>query len=85
MKHYTLDREAVIAFREARGWNQTQFAERVGVTKSGMSKFETGAAQPNEETAHKIAAVLGVDFAAVVTGGRRDIAVAAPALRAEAS
>ena len=43
--------------------------------------------QPSAAPAHQIAGGLGVDFAAITKGGRRDIAKAAPALReiAEAS
>lgn len=85
MKHYKLDRKAVTALREAAGLSQSALAQRIGITRSGMSKFESGAAQPSAEVAHKMAEALGVDFAAITTGGRRDIAMAAPALRAEAS
>jgi transcriptional regulator with XRE-family HTH domain len=85
MKHYTLDHGAVAALREAAGLSQVQLAEAVGITKMSISEFERGVKQPSAETAHKIAAALGVDFAAITTGGRRDIAIAAPALHAEAS
>ena len=82
MKHYTLDHRAVVALREAAGLSQTQLADLVGVGKGTMSQLENGIHQPSAETAHKIAEALGVDFAAVTTGGRRDIAAASPALRA---
>lgn len=82
MKHYTLDHRAVVALREAAGLSQAQLAERVGIQRGTMSQLESGIHQPSADTAHKIAEALGVDFAAVTTGGRRDIAAASPALRA---
>jgi transcriptional regulator with XRE-family HTH domain len=87
MKHYTLDHRAVVALREAAGLSQRQLAELVGIGGGTMSQLESGTNQPSAETAHRIADALGVDFAAITSGGRRDIAVAAPALReiAEAS
>lgn len=85
MKHYTLDRQALAALLEASGLNQSQLAAQIGVSQPAVSQFMSGAAQPSAETAHKIAAALGVDFAAIVTGGRRDIAAVAPALQAKAS
>ena len=85
MKHYTLDGSALAALREAAGLSQVQLAAAIGVGQDMLSRYESGARQPSAETAHKIAEALGVDFAAITTGGRRDIAMAAPALRAEAS
>jgi len=85
MKHYTLDGAALAALREAAGLSQAQLASAVGVGPDMLSRYESGARQPSVETAHKIAGALGVDFAAITTGGLRDIAMAAPALRAEAS
>ena len=86
MKHYTLNRQAVAAFREAAGLSQSELARLVGIGADGMSRLESGARQPSPQTARRIADALGVDFAAITTGGRRDIAVAASALHsAEAS
>jgi transcriptional regulator with XRE-family HTH domain len=84
MKHYTLDHGAVVALRETQGLTQVQLARLVGITKASMSQFESGAKQPSAETANRIADALGVDFAAITKGGRRDIAVAAPGLAAPA-
>lgn len=86
MKHYTLNRQALASFREAAGLSQTELAERCGIHFSYLSQLESGVRQPSAALARTLAEKLGVDFAAITTGGRRDIAVAAPALRtAEAS
>lgn len=67
MKHHTLRRATVVALREARGWNQTQFAGLVGVSVPAMSQFESGAGEPSAETALKMASLLGVDFTEITT------------------
>lgn len=67
MKHYTLDRRAVVALREAKGWSQTQLAKLVDISGPAMSQFESGAAQPSAETASKIARTLGVPFSKIAT------------------
>jgi transcriptional regulator with XRE-family HTH domain len=81
MKHYTLDGSAVAALREAAGLTQVQLAKLVGIGPDGISRLESGARQPSPQTARRIADALGVEFAAITRGGRRDIAKAAPALR----
>lgn len=85
MKHYTLDRQAVGSLLEAADKTQAWLAAEIGVTEAAVSQFMSGTRQPSSALAHKIAAALGVDFAVITTGGRRDIAAVAPALRAEAS
>jgi DNA-binding XRE family transcriptional regulator len=71
MKHYTLDRQAVSASREAAGLSQAHLAAEVGITPSAMSQLESGAKQPSAETAHKIAKALGVQFSDIATAGIR--------------
>lgn len=65
MKHHTLRRGDVAALREAKGWNQTQFAELLGVSVPAVSQYESGSLQPSAETALKMARLLDVEFSAI--------------------
>lgn len=44
--------------REAAGWNQTQLAERLGITSSAISQFESGRTAPGTQTVAKLALAL---------------------------
>lgn len=46
--------------REDRGWTQHQFARRVGITNSQVSRFETGKQQPMLRTLWRLGRALGM-------------------------
>lgn len=84
MKHHTLDGRKVVALREAKGWNQAQFAAQVRIARATMSQFENGVKQPSAETALKMARCLGVGFSEI-TSVKEEPAGIAPAETAKAS
>ncbi len=50
------------AIRENSGLTQGKLAQKVGVERSLISKFETGSARPSPDTAKAIAEVLGFEW-----------------------
>jgi transcriptional regulator with XRE-family HTH domain len=52
--------------REARGWSQTDLAERSGVSHSGISALEKGKGAPTMTTLRKLANALGVPVAQLI-------------------
>ena len=51
--------EAMVRARKARNLSQRELAERVGVTKTVISRLESGEHSPRLETAYDIAEALG--------------------------
>jgi Zn-dependent peptidase ImmA (M78 family)/transcriptional regulator with XRE-family HTH domain len=45
--------------REARGWAQTELAERSGIAQGSVSKYEKGIQQPSDRQIETLGAVLG--------------------------
>ena len=41
--------EKILAMRKARGWSQEELAERIGVTRQAVSRWESGAAKPDAD------------------------------------
>ncbi len=52
--------ETLRRYRKERGWTQEQLAERSGIPRPNISKYETGERDPRAETASKLARALGV-------------------------
>ena len=52
--------ERLTEVREARGLNQSELAEKVGVNRASISHYEAGKRSPETETLRKLANVLGV-------------------------
>lgn len=48
--------------REAKGWNQTDFAARMGVKPSAVGHWESGRRTPSWENAMQIADTLNVSL-----------------------
>lgn len=48
------------AFREQKGWNQTELARRLDVTPEHVSQIERGVKEPSPRLARRIAQTLGV-------------------------
>jgi transcriptional regulator with XRE-family HTH domain len=47
--------------RQARGWSQTELAEKSRLTRDGVAHLELGRRQPSWETVQVLADALGVD------------------------
>ncbi|MBZ0253529.1 MAG: helix-turn-helix domain-containing protein [Candidatus Methylomirabilis sp.] len=54
--------EKIAALRKQREWTQEDLAEKVGVSKVQVSRWETGRMRPSRNTLKQIAAVLGVHY-----------------------
>lgn len=50
----------IASLRERRGLSQAQLAAMIGVAQSSLSRFETGASQPDAFTFRKLAQALGI-------------------------
>lgn len=46
--------------REALGWNQSQLAQRLGISSSSINQYESAVKRPSTEILLKMAGVLGV-------------------------
>lgn len=51
--------DMVLAQRLARGWSQSDLAERVGTKQANISRLESGLANPSVKFLHKLASALG--------------------------
>jgi transcriptional regulator with XRE-family HTH domain len=58
----------LIVLRKAKGLTQDELAQRLGMTKSGVSKFENGKSNPLPENLLKISEILGVSIEYLLTG-----------------
>lgn len=54
------------AWRDARGWNQQDLADRAGVARSTLSKIENGLLSPTFEVLLKLARGFGTDLSDLV-------------------
>ena len=52
--------EKILALRKARGWSQEELAERVGVTRQAVSRWESGTAKPDADKTISICDLFGV-------------------------
>lgn len=55
----TLD-EKILNLRKARGWSQEELAERIGVTRQAVSRWESGSAKPDADKIVTICDLFGV-------------------------
>lgn len=60
-------------FRLKSGYTQQELADKVGITKAAISKYEKGQRQPRLEMLKKIAEVLGVNWTDLVSEEQREI------------
>ena len=56
--------EQLAAARRARGFTQEELAERLGVSRQAVAKWERDAARPGPTNAHALRDLLGEDFPA---------------------
>ncbi|MFZ4897298.1 helix-turn-helix domain-containing protein [Enterococcus durans] len=52
--------ERLKQLRNSRGWTQSQFGEKINVTKASISGYENGTRSPDKETLVKIAEIFNV-------------------------
>lgn len=55
------------SFRQKNNWNQSQFAEKLGISIPAYSKLETGITDPNLSRIGQVAELLEVSFIELVT------------------
>ena len=52
--------EKLLKLRKARGWSQEEMAERVGVTRQAISRWESDAAKPDADNIITVCDLFGV-------------------------
>lgn len=52
--------EKILSLRKARGWSQEELAERIGVTRQAVSRWESGAAKPDTDKVIAVCDLFGV-------------------------
>ena len=52
--------EKILNMRKARGWSQEELAERVGVSRQAVSRWESGTAKPDADKIISICDLFGV-------------------------
>ena len=52
--------EKILNMRKARGWSQEELADRVGVTRQAVSRWESGSAKPDADKIVAICDLFGV-------------------------
>lgn len=52
--------EKILNMRKARGWSQEELADRVGVTRQAVSRWEAGSAKPDADKIIAICDLFGV-------------------------
>lgn len=52
--------EKILNMRKARGWSQEELAERVGVTRQAVSRWESGSAKPDADKIIALCDLFGV-------------------------
>lgn len=60
-------------FRLKSGYTQQELADKVGITKAAISKYEKGQRQPRLEMLKKIAEVFGVNWTDLVSEEQREL------------
>lgn len=60
--------EQIRVARKEQGWTQEKLAEAIGVKRSVISKYESGAISPSIDTIQRIAVALGTDISYLLSG-----------------
>lgn len=64
--------EKIKELRADRGWSQEQMAEKLGVSRQAITKWETGGGAPDIENLAAIAQLFGVSTDVLIFGGNAD-------------
>ena len=71
--------EKIAGLRRREGWSQEELAERLGVSRQSVSKWESGAAQPDVERVLALSDVFGVSTDYLLRDGVEETGVELPA------
>lgn len=52
--------EKIVSLRKAHGWSQEDFAEKLNVSRQGISRWENGSALPDAQNVLQISKLFGV-------------------------
>ena len=52
--------EKILNLRKARGWSQEELAERIGVTRQAVSRWESDSAKPDADKIITVCDLFGV-------------------------
>ncbi len=63
--------------RKQKGWSQIELAEKIGLSKAQMSRYETKNVQPPANTLNKIATALDTTVDFLISGDKTEKAKAA--------
>jgi len=63
--------------RKQKGWSQIELAEKIGLSKAQMSRYETKNVQPPANTLNKIATTLDTTVDFLISGDKTEKAKAA--------
>ncbi len=63
--------------RKQKGWSQIELAEKIGLSKAQMSRYETKNVQPPADTLNKIATALDTTVDFLISGDKTEKAKAA--------
>ena len=69
--------------RKSRGWTQEELAGRVGVSRQALSKWESGAVQPDTEHVVKLSDLFGVTTDYLLKAEQPETPLSAPAVAAQ--
>ena len=61
----------ITASRKAKGWTQSELAQRLGVKKTTIVKWETEETEPRASRLANLAGVLGVPLLWLIAGGEQ--------------
>ena len=70
--------ERIAALRKRQGFSQEALAERLGVSRQAVSRWETGTARPDAENLARLSQALGVTADALLRDGCGVDAAAVP-------
>ena len=71
--------QRIIQARRQRKLSQANLAERLHVTRTAVSHWETGRSKPSTKHIERIAAALGVDASWLISGKKSTSSLSAPA------
>jgi transcriptional regulator with XRE-family HTH domain len=63
--------------RKQKGWSQIELADKIGLSKAQMSRYETKNVQPPADTLNKIATALDTTIDYLISGDKTEKAKAA--------
>lgn len=67
--------ENIKRFREEKNISQSEIADKLSVTRQAVSNWENGKTEPDIDTLHKIADILGVSIEELIYGEKREMTV----------